>query len=132
MKITRRELLAGGVALGALPCMETILLAGEVPETTVPEEGIIVLAQLKAKAGEEGAVKETLTAMVAPTREEEGCICYNLHQSKSDPSEFMFYEQWASKATLDVHGKTAHMKAMQQGIQGRIEKGGATFFDLIG
>lgn len=132
MKITRREVLAGGAALGALPCLETILLAGEVPETAVPKEGIIVLAQLKAKAGEEEPVKEALTAMVAPTRKEEGCLCYNLHQSKSDPSEFMFYEQWASKAALDVHGKTPHMKAMQQGIKGRLEKGGATLFNLIG
>jgi quinol monooxygenase YgiN len=132
MEIDRRKLLAGGVCLAAAPSLGASLLASEVPNREVPEEAVIVLAQLKAKPGEEEAVKEALVAMVAPTRKEDGCICYNLHQSNSDKSQFMFYEQWASKSALDAHGKTAHMKAMQQGIKGRIEKGGATFYQMIG
>ena len=132
MEINRRKLLAGSAAVAAVPCFDSLLLAGDVPEAKVPEGAVIVLAQLKAKPGEEKAVREALVAMVKPTRKEKGCICYNLHQSQSDPTQFMFYEQWKDKETLDAHGKTAHMKAMQAGIKGRIEKGGATFFNLIG
>ncbi len=132
MKINRRNLLTGTAAVAALPCLDSLLLAGDVPEPTVPEDAVIVLAQLEAKEGEEKAVREALVAMVEPTRKEKGCICYNLHQSKSDPTQFMFYEQWACQKCLDVHGKTPHMKAMQEGIKGRIEKGGATLFTMIG
>jgi quinol monooxygenase YgiN len=132
MKMTRRKLLAGTAAAAALPSLASSALAGDVPEAKVPKEAVIVLAQLKAKAGEEKAVREALVAMVGPTRKEKGCICYNLHQLDSDPTQFMFYEQWGCKDCLDAHGKTAHMKAMQEGIKGRIEKGGATFFKLIG
>ena len=57
-------------------------------------------------------MKEALLALVEPTRKEPGCLCYNLHQSKADPTQFMFYEQWASKEALDAHGKTPHMKAL--------------------
>lgn len=132
MKMTRRKLLAGSAAAAALPCLASPLVAGDVPEATVPKDAVIVLAQVKAKEGEEEAVRKTLVAMVEPTRKEKGCICYNLHQSTVDPTQFMFYEQWGCKDSLDAHGKTAHMKAMQEGLKGRVEKGGATFFRLIG
>ncbi|MGO9463744.1 MAG: putative quinol monooxygenase [Isosphaeraceae bacterium] len=32
------------------------------------------------------------------------------HQSKADPTQFMFYEQWDSKADLAAHGKTPHIR----------------------
>ncbi len=131
-EISRRKLLAGGAALAALPYLSTpAKAADEVADASVPEEGVILIAQLTAKAGEEEAVCKALLAMVAPTREEEGCLCYNLHVSKKDPAAFMFYEQWASQAALDVHSKSDHMKAMQAGIKGRLEEGGATFFEMV-
>ena len=118
--------------MAAVHALGQPLLAGEVPAAKVPGEAVIVLAQIKARPGEEEAVRAALGAMVEPTRKEEGCLCYNLHVSKADKSQFMFYEQWASKIALDAHVKTPHMQAMQHAIDGRIEKGGATFYELIG
>jgi quinol monooxygenase YgiN len=135
MKMNRRRLLTGSVSLAAVPCLGALgtnLLAGEVAEADMPEQGIILVAELKAKPGEEQAVKQALVAMVAPTRKEDGCLCYNLHQSAKDKTQFMFYEQWASQAALDAHGATSNMKAMQKAIQGRLEKGGATRYQLLG
>ena len=80
------------------------------------------MAEIQVKAGEEEAVKKALLAMVSPTRKEPGCLCYNLHQSKKDKTVFMFYEQWASQAAFDAHGKTPHMAAMRQAIDGKVEK----------
>jgi quinol monooxygenase YgiN len=133
--MNRRRLLTGSLSLAAVPCLgglSTNLLAGEVATAEMPEKGIILVAELKAKTGQEQAVKDALVAMVEPTRKEEGCLCYNLHESKDDKTQFMFYEQWASQAALDAHGKTPHMKAMQKGIAGRLEKGGATGYQLLG
>lgn len=132
MRINRRELLVCGGAMAAVPFLSASAVAGDIPEAEVPEDAIILVAEIKAKKGEEDAVKAALVAMVEPTRKEDGCLCYNLHESAKDKTQFMFYEQWANKEAFEKHGKTPHMDAMRQGINGRVEKGGATFYDLIG
>jgi quinol monooxygenase YgiN len=93
--------------------------------------GTGVTAIVKAKPGQEEAVKEVLVALVGLTRKEPGCLCYNLHQSKSDKTQFMFYEQWASKEALDAHGKTPHMKAPGGKLKDKTEKGGVVFYELL-
>ena len=133
MKIDRRTMLTGGTSLAVAAVCGDTLLASESVKSELPKGAIVLVAQLQAKAGEEEAVGKALLAMVEPTRKEPGCFCYNLHQSKKDKSQFMFYEQWASSEALSVHGKSPHMKAMQQALKGRTAKGGGvTFFDLLG
>ena len=131
MQINRRTLLAGGAALTALPCLAGEAMAEEVAKSDMPQEGIILTAMVKAKPGQEEAVKDVLVALVEPTRKEPGCLCYNLHQSKSDKTQFMFYEQWASKAAIDAHGKTPHMKTLGGKLKDKTDKGGVVFYELL-
>jgi quinol monooxygenase YgiN len=131
MEINRRSLLTGGVATAALPFLAAEALAEGVAKPEMPKEGVILVAMVKAKPGEEDAVKEVLLSLVEPTRKESGCLCYNLHQAKDDKSQFMFYEQWASKEALDAHGKTPHLKSLGEKLKDRVEKGGATTYDLL-
>lgn len=70
---------------------------------------VTVLALLEAKPGMEEQLKHELLALVEPTRAEEGCINYDLHQGVEAPSMFMFYENWASQADLDRHGQSPHI-----------------------
>lgn len=49
--------------------------------------------------------------MVAPTRQEAGCINYDLHRSNADPAIWMLYENWRSRDDLDLHFETPHLKA---------------------
>jgi len=130
MEINRRTLLAGG-AVAALPCLAGEALAEGVAKSEMPKEGVIVVATAKAKPGQEEAVKEALLSLVEPTRKESGCLCYNLHQARDDKTQFMFYEQWASKEALDAHGKTPHLRALGGKLKDRVEKGGATFYELL-
>ena len=102
MNIDRRTMLTGGTSLAVAALCSEQVLAGEAVKTALPQGAIVLLAQLQAKEGEEEAVGKALLAMVAPTRKEAGCLCYNLHQAKQDKSQFMFYEQWASKEALAV------------------------------
>ena len=131
MKINRRKLLAGGAALAALPILASEAMAEGIARADMPEAGIILTAMVKAKPGQEEAVKEVLVALVEVTRKEPGCLCYNLHQSKSDKTQFMFYEQWASKEAIDAHGKTPHMKALGGKLKDKTEKGGVVFYELL-
>jgi quinol monooxygenase YgiN len=35
-----------------------------------------------------------------------------LHQSSGQPAKFLFHENWTSKARLDTHLQSAHIKAL--------------------
>jgi quinol monooxygenase YgiN len=132
MNLNRRNLLAGGAALAGVSLLSSETRADGVAESVVPDDAIILTAIVKAKPDEVEAVKEALLTMVEPTRQEPGCLCYNLHQSKSDPTQFMFYEQWVSKEAFDAHGKTPHMKALRGKLKGKTDKGGgAAFYELL-
>jgi len=67
------------------------------------DEQVTVLARVHARAGKEAEVRRLLLALVAAARAEAGCLNYDLHQSADDPTEFMFYENWTSRAALDAH-----------------------------
>lgn len=74
------------------------------------DKKITVLARVKAKDGMEEKVKQELTALVAPTHSEPGCLNYTLHQAIDDKSLFMFYENWTSKQALDEHLEMPYLK----------------------
>ncbi|MBW7995896.1 MAG: antibiotic biosynthesis monooxygenase [Candidatus Glassbacteria bacterium] len=67
------------------------------------QDKVTVVAVIKAKSGREDQVRRELEALIAPTREEEGCINYDMHRGSEDPSLFMFHENWRSKGDLDIH-----------------------------
>ena len=71
---------------------------------------VTVFALVKAKPGMEETVEQELSALVGPTRAEEGCINYDLHQSLERNGHFRFYENWTSKELLDRHLQSAHVK----------------------
>jgi quinol monooxygenase YgiN len=55
-------------------------------------------------------VKAILLELIEPTRQETGCIKYELLQNQSDPTEFTIVEEWASDEALQAHGNSAHLK----------------------
>lgn len=73
-------------------------------------ERITVIARSKARPGMEDRLTDAAAGLVAPTRDEEGCINYDLHRSSEDPSEILFYENWNSQEDLDRHLGQPHVK----------------------
>ena len=72
---------------------------------------ITVLAHVKAAPGNESQVRQELLALIAPSRKDPGCLNYDLHQAQSDPSRFLFHENWASQSLWETHLKTPHVRA---------------------
>ena len=74
-------------------------------------KSLTVIAQVKAKPGKETAINDEetkkqykeLLSLVGPSRKDAGCINYDLHQSIDNPAQFLFHENWTSKAHLDAH-----------------------------
>jgi quinol monooxygenase YgiN len=69
------------------------------------------LAFFRAKPGQTKSLGNALTDLVDATRQEAGCISYDLHKSLEDPDSWFVYENWRSSADLDAHMQTAHIKA---------------------
>lgn len=72
---------------------------------------LTVVATLRAKPGQESALKQELLALVPPTRQEPGCLNYDLHQAVDRPGHFLFHETWVSKRHLDDHLARPHLTA---------------------
>lgn len=66
---------------------------------------------MKAKPGQEAALRAALLALIPTTRQEPGCLNYDLHQAVDDPSRFLFHENWTSKSHLDDHLARPHLQA---------------------
>lgn len=68
-----------------------------------------VVAVLTAKKGQEDVVRRALSALVAPTRQEEGCLAYELFESGAAPGVFVTQESWRGQDDLDAHMQTPHV-----------------------
>lgn len=71
---------------------------------------LTVVARIVAKPGMGNVVNEALMKLVSPTRNEAGCLNYDLHRSADDPDLFMFYENWASRKDLNEHLEMPYLK----------------------
>ncbi|GAB7026460.1 putative quinol monooxygenase [Geotalea toluenoxydans] len=72
---------------------------------------LTVVAKVVAKKESIEALKAELIKLIPPTRKEEGCIEYRLHQDNHDPAVFIFYENWQNKDALDRHMASPHFTA---------------------
>lgn len=69
-----------------------------------------ILAKFQARPGKEQELKERLSALIAPTLKEEGCVNYVLHQDRDNSAQFMFYENWVNEESFLKHTKSAHIQ----------------------
>jgi quinol monooxygenase YgiN len=85
---------------------------------------VTVVAAIRVRAGVEARARDALERAVAPTLQEPGCLAYELHQSTTDPAEFMFYERWSSEAALAAHASsTAPHRALLRQELGELADG---------
>jgi quinol monooxygenase YgiN len=78
---------------------------------------VTVTARLHVRAGAEDSFLHAAATCVAATREESGCIEYRLHRHADEAGTFIFYENWASKADLDAHARSAHLAAFRAEVE---------------
>jgi quinol monooxygenase YgiN len=83
---------------------------------------LTVVAKVVAKTDSVESVKNEMLKLIEPTRKENGCIGYNLHQDNEDPAVFVFYETWESLACLDKHMNTDHFKSFVSSVSSLVEE----------
>lgn len=71
-------------------------------------QNIRVVARIIAMEGKAETVKQALLALIAPTRQEEGCLVYTLLQDSERPYEFVVLEEWSSQEAFANHLSSPH------------------------
>lgn len=67
-------------------------------------------------------VRSVLVEMVEPTRQEPGCLFYELTQSEENSCEFMFIEKWESQDALNEHQKSDHAEDGGRKLEDKLQK----------
>ena len=86
---------------------------------------ITVLASFYPKNDKNNEVKETILAMVDPTRSEEGNEIYNFYEEKNNEDKiisFHLFEVYKNSAALDFHRNTSHYKNYRSKIVNFLER----------
>lgn len=70
-----------------------------------------VVATIPVKPEHAEALRGALTQLGEATRQESGCLAYDLFESAAAPGVFVTIERWTDQDALDAHMKTPHVAA---------------------
>lgn len=82
---------------------------------------IRIVATVIAKDNEVDFVKAATKSIVEPSKKDEGCLQYELHQDNANPNIFIFFEIWKDQKSLDKHNGTQHLKDFIEKIEDKID-----------
>jgi len=82
---------------------------------------ITIVAHIRTRADQVSLVQSELEKMVASTRQEPGCLQYDLHRDNQDPAHFVMLESWASPEHLQAHAAGQPMQDFQKAVEGAVE-----------
>ena len=85
-----------------------------------------------AKEGSETKMKELLTAMVSPSKKEDGCIFYDIFVYENNPRKFMAVESWRDNDALDGHKSTEHYAIYKSSYEPYCEKKYSDELEVLG
>ena len=81
---------------------------------------LTIVANITANPDKIDSVIAELLKLIETTRAEEGCINYDLHQDNENPTHFMFYENWESRALWQPQMGAPHLAASMAATAGAI------------
>lgn len=82
---------------------------------------LTIVASITAKPGEREFVKSELIKLLEPTRAEDGCLSYTLHEDNENESFFLFFEMWESYEKWQVHMGAPALAEYSKATEGRVE-----------
>lgn len=82
---------------------------------------VTVIAHMRAKPGQEEALRAALEALIPTTQQEEGYVNYDLHRGIEDPSLFYLYENWESVDTHEAHMDRPHLQDFASKLDDLVE-----------
>lgn len=93
---------------------------------------LTIVASIKAKSDRIKLVKAALEKLIPITRDEEGCLQYDLHQDNDYPEHFIFIENWETRELWQNHMNAPHIAEYLHTTEGAIEEFNLTEMTRIG
>lgn len=84
------------------------------------KEAFTIVARIEANTDAIELVKAELLKLIEPTRNEAGCIQYDLHQDNERPELFVFYENWESRELWQAHMENTHLAEYMEATKGAV------------
>ncbi len=81
---------------------------------------LTIVASITANPDKIDFVRAELEKLIAPTRDEAGCLQYDLHVNNENPAHFLFYENWESRELWQAHMGSAHLAAFHGVAEGAV------------
>lgn len=83
---------------------------------------LTIVARILAKPEKRDIVKKELLKLIEPTRAEEGCISYDLHQDNDNENLFLFFENWENRDLWQKHINNRPLKEYQEATKDAVEE----------
>lgn len=82
---------------------------------------LTIVAIIESTDEDRELVQSELEKLIEPTRKEEGCLQYDLHQDNENPNLFLFFENWASRELWQVHMQNDNLAAFGKNTEGALK-----------
>src|SRR2546421_8155440 len=82
---------------------------------------LVIFARFHARPGNESAVADVLLDVVAPSREEPGCLSIHAYRSIRDPQLFYIHSRWKDEAAFEHHAGLPHTRRFVERVQPLID-----------
>ena len=69
---------------------------------------IKIVAKSVIKDGQKGTYLQLTKELIEKSRQEAGCISYNLFEDINDASVLTFIEEWQDKKAIELHNNSEH------------------------
>jgi quinol monooxygenase YgiN len=74
----------------------------------MPQERVHAVAHLQARPDKTEELHAQLTSLLEPTRQESGCIRFELLEKRETPTEFAIVSEWRGEQAVQDHLGTSH------------------------
>ena len=82
---------------------------------------LFIFARFHARPGNERAVAEALSDVLAPSSEEAGCLSIQAFRSIRDPQLFYIHSRWKDEAAFEYHAVLPHTVRFVQRVEPLID-----------
>jgi quinol monooxygenase YgiN len=80
------------------------------------------VARAIAKSEKVEPVKAIIRSLMAYSRQEPGCLQYDVFQNQDDPADFTTLEEWIDGECLEAHFQTPHFKTAIAQLNGLLSQ----------
>ena len=82
---------------------------------------LFIFGRFHARPGQQGALAEALRDVLAPSREEPGCLGIHAFRSTRDPQLYYIHSRWKDEAAFEIHAGLPHTLRFVERVESLID-----------